>query len=394
VETREIDMRLQQYTAAEHRIGANLQELEQHAVYQLLMTDVLTGATARALKTVTEADPGLWELFTLLSSALDSARRLRGTGSRINNSDRLALASQLSTDSVVVTTENVPLGERGLTGGASRQERMSIDDLISHMSDLYEPVRDVVSHAETVLRSVLPRLNSAEGTVKRLRTESQTLGLTVVELDRIEQTIARVRELSLTDPLSIPPDSRETFDDAIHAASAVIAAARSSHDQLTGDIAAASDLLDECRNLIEQASRHRAEAIVKIARPVGLRIAPSADAIDGPSGLASRLDPILSLSAPWQHVRQQLDTWSMTASRFRDQLSGVVRANGMPLRKRDELRGRLAAFRAKMAATGYSEDPVLRDMSAEAHNELFTSPTDLARAEQLVNDFGARLAAT
>ncbi len=45
VETREIDMRLQRYTAAEHRIGANLQELEQHSVYQLLTTDVLTGAT-------------------------------------------------------------------------------------------------------------------------------------------------------------------------------------------------------------------------------------------------------------------------------------------------------------------------------------------------------------
>ena len=69
-------------------------------------------------------------------------------------------------------------------------------------------------------------------------------------------------------------------------------------------------------------------------------------------------------------------------------------ANAHPLEKRDELRGLLAAFRAKMAATGFSEDLVLRDISAEAHNELFTSPTDLARAEKLVTEFGARLAAS
>ena len=49
METREIDARLQRYTASEHRIGSNLQELEQHSVYQLLTTDVLTGETAKAL---------------------------------------------------------------------------------------------------------------------------------------------------------------------------------------------------------------------------------------------------------------------------------------------------------------------------------------------------------
>jgi hypothetical protein len=45
-----------------------------------------------------------------------------------------------------------------------------------------------------------------------------------------------------------------------------------------------------------------------------------------------------------------------------------------------------------MAAIGLSEDLVLRDISAEAHNELFTSPTDLVRAERLVTEFSNRLA--
>ncbi len=76
------------------------------------------------------------------------------------------------------------------------------------MSALYEPVRDVVTHAETVLRGVLPRLNSAEATVQRLHKEALALGVDTVELDRIDETIARVRDLSLTDPLSIPANAR------------------------------------------------------------------------------------------------------------------------------------------------------------------------------------------
>lgn len=385
-------MRLQRYTAAEHRIGANLQELEQHSVYQLLTTDELHGATAKAMSSVNEADPSLWDLFTLLSAALDSARRVRGSGQRIGSEDRLALGESLSGPSVLLSTDTIPLGERDLTSGSVREQRVSIEQLIDRMSALYEPVRDVVTHAEQVLRQVLPRLNSAEATVKQLRAEAAALALAPRDLDRIDETIARIRDLSLTDPISIPSNARDSFDDAIHAVSATIAAARSSHDELARDIAGASDLLDECRELIARASSNRQESLAKIAQPVGLRQPPSVQSIDGENGLATRLEPILSSTKRWQDVRRDLDTWALIATRLRSQLSRVVEANARPIELRNELRGRLTAFRAKMAATGYSEDFVLRDLSAEAHNELFTSPTDLVRAERLVTEFGNRLA--
>jgi len=394
VETREIDERLRRYTAAEHRIGANLQELEQHSVYQLLRTGVLTGKTAAALGKATTDDAGLWELFSLLGSALDRVRLLRGTGNRIGGDDRRAIAELLNTKSIVLDTHEIPLGERSLTTAATHDQRISIEALIARMSSLYEPIRDVVTHSETVLRGVLPRLNSAETTVTRLRKEAGALGLSTIELDRIDETIARVRDLSLTDPLAIPADVRSSFDQAIHDVAATIAAERSSHDELAHDIAAASDLLDACRELIAQANRGREEALAKVAQPRGLRQAPSIDALDGDRGLASRLEPVLASQEPWQVVRRRLDEWSKSATRFRDQLAGVAAANAQPIEKRNELRGRLAAFRAKMAATGYSEDLVLRDLSAEAHNELFTSPTDLIRAERLVTEFGKRLAST
>jgi hypothetical protein len=394
VQTREIDMRLQRYTAAEHRIGANLQELEQHSVYQLLMTDELAGATAKALSAATSADPTLWQLFALLSATLDKARRLRGDGQRIRNEDRLELAELLETPSILISTEQVPLAERDLTGASRRDEQVTIEQLIDRMAALYEPIRDVVTHAERVLREVLPRLNSAEATVARLRDESAALGLDTIELDRIDETVARIRELSLVDPLSIPDNARNRFDDAIHETTARIAAARSSHDELAADIAGAADLLDDCRHLIASANQSRAETLAKIAQPTGLRQPPSMAAIDGENGLAARLAPILESTKRWQDVRRDLDGWALSATRLRSQLARVAEANARPLQHRDELRGRLDAFRAKMAAIGHSEDLVLRDLSAEAHNELFTAPTDLTRAERLVGEFGDRLADT
>ena len=168
METREIDARLQRYTASEHRIGSNLQELEQHSVYQLLTTDVLTGETAKALAPLSSADPGLWELYTLLSSTLDRVRALRGTDKRFSYEDRNKIAELLTTRSVVLYSTDVPLGERGLAGQAVREERLSIEELIDRMSKVYEPVRDAVTRAETVLRSVLPRLASADTTLARL----------------------------------------------------------------------------------------------------------------------------------------------------------------------------------------------------------------------------------
>lgn len=394
METREIDMRLQRYTAAEHRIGANLQELAQHSVYQLLTTDVLAGATAKALRSVSDANPNLWQLFTHLGTALDGARKIRGTGTRIGNDDRSELAKRLNTASVLIVSEDIPLGERSLTGESTQQEHMSIEGLIDRMSSLYEPVRDVVTQAEKVLRETLPRLNSAEATVIRLRKDALALRVDTISLDRIDETIARIRDLSLTDPLSIPVNARRSFDDAIHAASATITGARASHDELASDIAGASDLLDQCRDLIAQATSHHSESLSKVSKPIGLRRPPSVDAIDGDRGLATKLEPILSSPQSWQSIRRGLDGWLDIATRLRDQLLRVVEANKDPLDKRDELRGRLSAFRAKMVAIGFSEDLVLRDISAEAHNELFTSPTDLVRAERLVTEFGNRLAAS
>ncbi|MDH4280824.1 MAG: hypothetical protein OEW83_22380, partial [Acidimicrobiia bacterium] len=60
------------------------------------------------------------------------------------------------------------------------------------------------------------------------------------------------------------------------------------------------------------------------------------------------------------------------------------RRNRRGLDRRDELRGRLQAFQAKMAATGNAESPEAMDLADGAWTELYTAPSDLDAAEAAI----------
>lgn len=391
MDTGQIDAKLQEYTAAEHRIGANLHELEDHSVYRLFTTGVLTGRTESAFRAAQQADPSLWDLFTLLSTTLERARSLRGTRSWVGGNERTELVDLLTRKEIVIKRDDVPLTERGLAGDSQAIQRMSIDGLMERMRALYEPLRDAISRADRVLDGLLPRLSAAEQTIQSLGADCSRLGVDDYDLRSITATIERIRELSLTDPLAIPADARSTLEQALHDAGVRIAEARASHDAIAHDLAAASDLLDRCRTLIAQAVADREQAMHKIVLQGSLPMAPNVNAIDGPKGLAAGLDDITDRQGPWQATRHLLDSWLLRARRFEAQLESVAGRIRAPLDRRAELRGRLSGFRAKMSGVGRSEDSGLRELSDEVHSELFTAPSDLDRAERLLAEFGSRL---
>ncbi|MEM7096054.1 MAG: hypothetical protein AAF567_23820 [Actinomycetota bacterium] len=388
----EIDARLQRYTAAEHRIGSNLLELEDHTVFRLLTTGALQGRTAQALGAVTDADPSLWDLFSLLGRTLDRARTMRGSG-RLGGAERRDLGQLLTGASILVRSEDVPLNERDLTGDASNEERMSIDALLDRMRETYEPVREAIARTDAVLDGLLPRLSAADRTLQHLRDEVRALGLDDRALTDITSTIERIRDLSLTDPLAIPPDASTALDAALADATTTIGAARAQHDSIAADFAAAEQLVDRCRTLIETSTQERRRAAHKVVLAAALPMPPNPNAVDGPRGLASALQDVAEVKGTWQHQRAQLDAWRRRAERLDRQLSAVAARIHAPLERRAELRGRLKAFRAKMSGIGRSEEQALRELSDEIHGELYTAPSDLDRAERLLGQFGELLAA-
>ena len=60
-------------------------------------------------------------------------------------------------------------------------------------------------------------------------------------------------------------------------------------------------------------------------------------------------------------------------------------------KERQELRGRLEALQAKAAAKGKIEDETLTDIAQQAKKLLYSRPTPLAQAANLVEQYEKRL---
>ena len=69
----------------------------------------------------------------------------------------------------------------------------------------------------------------------------------------------------------------------------------------------------------------------------------------------------------------------------------MLNANLAPVNLRRELRGRLDALKAKATQLKVVEKPKLSQLSGEAEVLLYNRPTDLKRAEELVQQYAAAI---
>ena len=88
--------------------------------------------------------------------------------------------------------------------------------------------------------------------------------------------------------------------------------------------------------------------------------------------------------------RPALGEWRARASERRDSACRSASEHRALLATRDELRGRLDAYHAKAAHLGRLEDPHIADVYGQAHAALFTAPTDLSVAADLVSRYQER----
>jgi hypothetical protein len=86
-------------------------------------------------------------------------------------------------------------------------------------------------------------------------------------------------------------------------------------------------------------------------------------------------------------AQHALDEWSARATAALDEMQACVAANRAPLEERNELRGRLDAYRAMAHARGLIEDPVACARYDEAHDALYTAPANLTDADALVRAY-------
>ncbi len=391
LETDKIDELLARYTAAEARIAANLLELDEHPTFKILAGGGLRGATLAKVGSAMERSPDLWRWLSQLQRVLADARDIRDDG-RMNSERRARITELLTGRSILLHVDERSLAQRGLLDAGQTNVRSTIEHLLAQMREAYEPIRDGVAAVDQVWTEVVPRTDSGATTLQRLQAEADRLGLREPTLSVLDRRLSEVRSALAEDPLSLSGTFAADLETLVGDATRQMASIARGYDELDGDIAATETQLAELRVLRNRAAAAHTQSSTKIKRADNLVHTPDVAIIDGAGGLASLADAIRAdASSNWQQKRQQLDAWMAKTIALREQLTRAYDLNVAPLRKRDELRGLLAAYWAKAAALGRAEEASLSDLHDDAHNELFTSPTDLDRASMLVGTFGTAL---
>ena len=372
---------LEHFEASLASFRTGLLELEASPSYLMLTDEALTGETARRYGAAAKEAKDLWAFVEAAEVQLSSARAHLNQKGAVG-ANGVELRRLLEEPWFAITN---------LTGSVPRN--YSVTGTLSEIRRRYQAVRAGVTEIEQLWVSVLPRVDSARTTLTRLQAEAADLGVVEPLIGRAKALADDLAERLVSDPASVSVGDGSNLDTQVAKAAKQMATLRTGHDNLDTDFEGTEELLASLRVLRARAEAARVEAINKVADPTGLVRVPSEALLDGPDGMAKRLDALFETAstAAWTQKRTMLDAWLTTARKLETQLIKAGDTNRAPLEARNELRGRLQAYAAKIAAIGRSEDLELADLLDRARAELFTAPTDLVTAEAAIADLASRI---
>ncbi len=372
------DRELERLQQATERVAANLVELEIDSSRRLLETAALTGESAERWAAASAAMTDLWQWHGLLKELIGRAEKL--TGSR----HRDELRALLESDSVELATSEVPLAERDLLGTAQVTVRCSPDQLLERMSRAFDEAKTVVARFGDAWQSLSPRLGSAHRAV----LEAQELAVTLGERDRADLAEAAraaegLRASLSADPLSVAPEEVDRLTRSLESIRRDLDSTAALRDAFDSRLADAGAQLASLLAAVRDGHSAHEELLVKISAPA----APEPLELNGE--LAADLTEIgaAARSGAWRDARARLDRWTSRTATLLDEAQQVLRANRAPIDARNQLRALLDAYQVKASRLGVVEDPELGRIFAQAHEALYTAPTDLALVAQLVRRY-------
>jgi hypothetical protein len=134
------------------------------------------------------------------------------------------------------------------------------------------------------------------------------------------------------------------------------------YDELERRTASVAALAERCRSRIVDPPRLAVPSVSVLGAPPAARAAAALTSDD------------------WATARDELDGYQTRLERCGRALAEAERAYGVPLERRDELRGLLGAYRTRAARNGFAEDAVLSDAYRAAHDLLWSAPCDMREA--------------
>jgi ABC-type transporter Mla subunit MlaD len=376
---------LQRVRAASERVSANLVELEIDSSRQLLEARKLTGESATRWSAASAALTKLWEWRGLLDGFLGHAEELSRGGRRMRELEPL-----LVTPSIELARSPVPLAERELLGSSEVTVRCTPDQLLERMSAAFDEVKTVVAEFGRAWDTLTPRLAAARGLLDQVQAIAASSGESGrTDLDEASDRLTRLGAALTSDPLSVAPSAVDRVIDSLEAIRRDLEATGALRRDFDARLADSRALLRQLQSIVDEAHAAHEELLIKIAAPA------AGTPPELPADLDGELDHIAALarSDAWRDARRRLDQWTARARELLDVGQQALHENRAPIESRNQLRSLLEAYQVKASRLGTVEDPELERTFAQAHQALYTAPTDLALVAQLVRRYQERLSA-
>ncbi|MGW2934073.1 hypothetical protein ACWDA7_19985 [Streptomyces sp. NPDC001156] len=398
----EVDRALARLGAEHEAIETSLLALQDHAGRRLLEGAELTGVTKERWTSTEASITLLWTYFDAYADALRRAREIRARRRWSSREDLVELTDLLRGSGVTVAgSESATANAPTLAGSGRLSEQFTLAQLVERMNELYAASLDMVVAADAVWSALPARIDLLAAELQRTRRLAHSVGVRPGEhpagddLERITRTLTNLREQVVSDPLAywVPtqgssapgggrPDTT-TYDREARALEDVrreIDAILTVRQDAETRLVKLRDLLSRADRTLSEARSARGEVLAKIA-------ASEVPAVSGPpTVLQEQLATAAEYrrNAQWHRLSPLLESLEQRAEdellRARESLTAVT----APLAVRAELRGRLDAYKAKVARHGLAEDPVLVERYDAARRMLWSAPCDLRVAEQAV----------
>ena len=369
-------------------IQQNLLDLDGSFGKRLLAGATLTGETKRRWDAAAADLAMLWDTFTSYSAVVDRAAEIIA-GLRRSPAPQLAqVSSLLYGTSVQLNRASSALSRGDLT--STGVTAVTVFAAVKEMKPAFASVADVVGAAEAVWNAAADQLQQIEadlGAAKQqaagFTDETLTGALAAAETD-----LAQLREVLNGDPLSLWRGGQADLTrlgrlrDRTAAAVSRVGELTALRDNAARRIAAVTTVVQGARDAWQDAMAARQRTTAKIA----------AEALPAPpsvSGLAARLASLDTLRAEgrWTRLDSELDLVERQATAVTKGCRDTEQQAVALLDQRDELRGRLDAYRARAAKLGGAEDVGLDAHYDRARDLLWTAPCDLSAAADAVTGY-------
>jgi hypothetical protein len=373
--------------AAYDRIAAAMFAVDGHPGLVLLRDTKLTGLTeARARALRPEVDL-LWAHFALLGTLVTRVRELCAPR-RLGDAEAAEVQRLLREPVVALDQAGMPLDG---AGAAQASTRLRLGEFAEQLERRCSGVTAHLSEVDTAWTVVAGRLAAASEALDGLTA----LAIGLDQPDAVaaaKDALAEIAALDAADPLAAAPGGRiggaagarfQRLDAEVARARARLGELSEVRDGYPRRAAALRELVEEVAREESAAARSFRRATEKIADP-GLPPLPEAAPV-----LRNRLADLdrVRRTAQWSRLATDVSTVEEAARRARERAIELrLLADGL-IDRRDELRGRLSAYREKAARHGLAEDLELGERYERARVALFTAPCDLRAGTRAVHAY-------